>query len=249
MIPRLIVPPFICCHHLVLQHDNARSGFQAIVAHVIPRTGLLYSWKLTTSLLDPAAQSADVCHQLSTFSAAPDCVCYIRKHWAILASCCFFSQSLSYKAEQYFTGHNRNQSVVYHFWPLKMIIVLRYTRTVWKFKVVWCVGAIHLLPITTCPALRGLVCFSRLTSWTLQRRATLRQTTSHTLEFSIKPPVHTSLDCGRKAKCPERTPRTEYMQIPGGPTGIPWRDLDLNLSALSEEKLKTLVHCNPTPYS
>lgn len=42
----------------------------------------------------------------------------------------------------------------YHLWPLKMIIGLRYTRTVWKFKVVWCVGAIHLLPITTCPALR-----------------------------------------------------------------------------------------------
>lgn len=94
MIPRLIVPPFICCHHLVLQHDNARSGFQAIVAHVIPRTSWLYSWKLTTSLLDPAAQSADVYHQLSTFSAAPDRVCYIRKHWAILASCCFFFHSL-----------------------------------------------------------------------------------------------------------------------------------------------------------
>lgn len=101
-----------------------------------------------------------------------------------------------------------------------------------------------------CPALRGLVCSSCLPSWTLQCRATLRQTTIHSTEFSIKPPVHI-FGLWEEARVPRENPRryTENMQIPGGWN---WYSLMRSRSEplhLYVDKLKTPVLCNPTHYS
>lgn len=113
MIPRLVVLPFICCHHLVLQHDNTRNRSQAIVPHSY-KDRLCFGE--AENILGEPARSADATRRvagwLSAFLDALDSVYDTERSANFFANLQQLLADFKHKAERYFTGGKHEQSAV-----------------------------------------------------------------------------------------------------------------------------------------